>query len=480
MRLRLLAAAVLACQLGTQVFAADPAPTLTPAQIEAFGRLYADAVNSDAGIAAYLKLNEQPAPDRAISGFFQDQRWITGGGVELLGAKQRPGRSPAIVEIAVRSKLYGAVQGVELTVTDGTEPHVTYLDLTPAPRWAMPPPAPATPAEVAQGVRKLVEKGCAAEVFSGAVLVAAGEKVLMQSACGEASRRYHVPNRLHTRFNLGSMDKMFTAVAVMQLAEAGRLSLDATLDAYLDASWLDPEAARKVTVWQLMTHTGGLSPDIVDLVEEQPRVRFRDLRDYQPLARKVRTSFEPGSQFEYSNTGMLLLGAVIERASGEDYYDYVRKHVLTPAGMVSTGSISADDPVEDVAMGYIRSPDTSYGWRENTVRNFVRGIPAGGGYSTVGDLHRFAVALESGKLVSPRGLEQLWTDGGHNYGAGFEIGGGAIGRNVGHSGFYGGVSTRLRIYRDRGYLVVVLANIDRAAPPLVDAIEGALLAAPAR
>ncbi len=476
MRMRLVIAALI---LAWTVEARASTPTLTPAQAEAFGRLYADAVNSDPGIDAFLELDDEPVPDRAIRGFFEDQRWISGG-VELVGARQRPG-DPAIVEIAVRSRLYGAVQGVELTLLGEAEPHITYLDLTPAPSWAVAPKAPASRAAVARRIRRLVEKGCSQEVFSGAVLVAAGDQILLQHACGEASRRHHVPNRTSTRFNLGSMDKMFTAAAVMQLADQGRLSLDAPVARYLDATWLDPETAGKVTVWQLMTHTGGLSPDIVDLAEQQPRARYRDLGDYRPLALQVRTSFPPGSRFEYSNTGMLLLGAVIEKASGEDYYDYVRKHVLLPAGMTSTGSIAADDPVEDVAMGYIRTPGTEYGWRENTVRNFVRGIPAGGGYATVGDLHRFAVALESGKLLPAAALERLWTDGrGYNYGAGFEIGGGAIGRNVGHSGLYGGVSTRLRIYRDRGYLVVVLANIDRAAPPLVDAIEGELLAAPVR
>lgn len=478
MRIGLLGAALILSWFVSSPAPASAAATPSPAQVEALGRLYADAVNTDVGIEAFLKADDEPVPDRAISSFFKDQRWITGGGVEFVGARLRPG-TPAIVEVAVRSKLYGAVQGVELTVAGEAEPRITYVDLTPAAAWAVAQKAPASRTVVTKRIRELVDRGCKAEVFSGAILVAAGDDVLLQSACGEASRRYHAPNRVSTRFNLGSMDKMFTAVAVMQLAEAGRISLDAPLASYLGADWVDPETARKVTVWQLMTHSAGLSPDIVDLAEQQPPVKFRELKDYQPLALQVRTSFPPGSRFEYSNTGMLLLGAVIERASGEGYYDYVRNHVLLPAGMTATGSISADDPVEDVAMGYIRTPATQYGWRENTVRNFVRGVPAGGGYSTVGDLHRFAMALESGKLISAPSRNRLWTDEGHNnYGAGFEIGGGAIGENVGHSGFYGGVSTKLRIYRQRGYVVVVLANIDRAAPPLVDAIEGELLAAP--
>lgn len=470
--------ALLASQVAwAQAPAELPPARPTNAQAQAFARLYVEAINSDEGIEAFLEHDAEGAPERAIRGFFQDQRWI-GGGAELVGARLALG-NPAVVQVALRTKLYGALQGVELTLGGTPDPKVTYLDLTPVPDWAVGPSSRRSREEVAARIAKLVETGCRAERFSGAVLVAAGEEVLVQSACGEASRRYHVPNAVSTRFNLGSMDKMFTAVAAMQLIEAGRLRPEATLDRYLDATWLEPDVARQVTVWQLMTHTSGLSPDIVSLAEDQPRARYRELGDYKPLARRVGLSSSPGTRFEYSNTGVLLLGAVIAAASGEDYYDYVRDHVLGPAGMSLTGSIAADDPIEDVAVGYMRAPAAPYGWRENTVRNFLRGIPAGGGYSTVGDMHRFAMALQGGKLVSQASLERLWADPqGYNYGAGFEVNRGGVGSAVGHSGLYGGVSTRMRIYPDLGYTVVVLANIDRAAPPLVDAIEGELLAAP--
>lgn len=371
-------------------------------------------------------------------------------------------------------------RGVELTLEHKPEGwRIGFLDLTPAPAWAVPSRPPLTEPQLARRVGDLVDRGCAAGVFSGAVLVARGDQVLAERACGEASRRYHAANTLETRFNLGSMDKMFTAVAAMQLVEAGKLSLDATLDRYLDASWLNPQAARRITVWRLLTHTSGLQPDAMSALAKQPRDRFRELADFKPLVRDAQPAFEPGARFEYSNTGMLLVGAVIAQASGEDYYAYVRRHILEPAGMTSTGAFAADDPVENVAMGYRRAPDSPYGWRENTLLAPLRAMPAGGGYSTVADLHRFAVALQTGKLISQASLARLWTDQDqHNYGAGFEVNRGAIGRAVGHSGFFYGVSTRMRLYLDRGYVAVVLANIDRATPPLLDAIEGEILLAP--
>ena len=467
-----LAAAILA----TPAVAGPRAVTRTEA--ETFGRLYVDAVNSEAGFERFMLRDAEPAPLEAIRGFFRDQRWIGGGGVDLIGVRTRPGE-PRLIEIAVRNRIYGGIQGVELTLEAADNPRITSFDLTPAPAWAVPPTTPLTQAEFADSVSGLVDKGCAAGVFSGAVLVAAGERVLVEKACGEATRRYHVANAATTRFNLASIDKMFTVVAAMQLVEAGKLSMDATLDRYLDQSWLDPEVARKVTVWQLMNHTSGLTPDVIDELETKPRFRLRELAQFKPLVRDARLATTPGETFNYSNTGMLLLGAVIAQTSGEDYYAYVQRHIFAPAGMTATGSYLIDDPVEDLAIGYTRVPDSPFGWRENSIRILRRGIPAGGGYSTVGDLHRFALALQSGKLISQASLRRLWADEDrNNYGAGFEIGHGAVGSSAGHSGLDAGISTRVRLYLDRGYVAVVLANIDRAAPPLLDAIEGELVRAP--
>jgi CubicO group peptidase (beta-lactamase class C family) len=470
MRGFILAAAVLALALPAAAGEAPP-----PADVQAIARSYFDAVNADAAVAGYLAVDVEDAPARAIRGFFDDQRWVSGG-VELLGVRLRPG-DPPVIEMALRNRLYGGVQGVELTL--GKRPEgwrVTLTDLTPAPVWAVKPPPQANGQDLAQRVDALITRGCEAGRFSGAVLLAQGERVVVQRACGEASRRYHVANTLGTRFNLGSMDKMFTAVAAMQLAEAGRLSLDATLDAYLDDTWLDPAVARQVTVWQLLTHTSGLEPDAVSALAGKAKEKFRRLDDYKPLVHDVRPAFKPGSRFAYSNTGMLLMGAVVAKASGEGYHDYIRRHVFAPAGMTASGAFDLDDPVEDLAVGYYRAPESPYGWRENTMINLVRGIPAGGGYSTVGDLLRFATALQDGRLVSKASLDRLWdAPSGRNYGAGFEVNRGAVGRAVGHSGLYWGVSTRMRIYLDRGYVAVVLANIDRGAPALLDAIEGELV-----
>jgi len=341
--------------------------------------------------------------------------------------------------------------------------------------WASTPKRVLAPREVGVRAARLVERGCEAGVFSGAVLVARGRDVLVETACGQANRRYGVRNSANTRFNLGSMNKMFTAVAVMQLVESGRVSLDDPLSKYADASWLAPDVSGKITIRHLLAHTSGLGSFLNKEFDKSSRRLFRNLDDYKPLVRGETPAFEPGTKFRYSNTGMLLLGVVVEQASGKTYFDYVQAHIFDPAGMTASGSWPMDEPVPDLAMGYIWAPGTAYGWRENTLAHVFRGSPAGGGYSTVGDLHRFATALQAGRLLRPGSVEFLWTDNPPNlYGRGFEINASAAGKVVGHSGVYSGISSRLDIYVERGYVVAILGNQDQAAPGLAAAIQGVI------
>ncbi len=401
--------------------------------------------------------------------YFQSQRRVTGG-LDFIGARLDPS-SPGIVQLAVRDHVYGGVHGVKLPFDSDPGHRLSMVDPAGTPAWALSG-APALPlGEVAGDIRGMVDRGCKAEVFSGAVLVARGETVLLATACGEASRRYHVNNTVETRFNLASMNKMFTAVAVLQLVQSGRVALSDPLSKYADETWLPRQISDRITVNQLLTHTSGLG-DFEEALRKAPRDRYRELGDYKPLVRNETPSFPPGTAYQYSDTGMLLLGVVIEKASAENYFSYIRHHIYEPAGMVATDSYSLDQPVENLAMGYAAAPGEPYGWRENTLMNLMRGCPAGGGYSTVGDLYRFASALQTGKLVSAASLKTLWTDHPPNdYGAGFEVEDTAAGTLVGHSGFDHGVSTRLRIYLDKGYVVAVLSNIDRGAPTLAEAIS---------
>jgi CubicO group peptidase (beta-lactamase class C family) len=430
---------------------------------------YVAAVNAGdaASVQRFRDTDVAPAfaQEQSASAFlryFSEQHRVTGG-VEMVDLRITPG----LADLVLRDRIYGGLQGVRLTLEPGGAQRITHVEPGPAPAWTARRGPPLSSAALAARTRELMARGCAAGVFSGAVLVARGDSILAQAACGEASRRYHVTNTLETRFNLGSMNKMITAVAVMQLVEAGKLKLDDRLSTYADATWLAPEVARSITIGQLLTHTSGLGDFRDDGWSDKPSDAFRELADFKPLVRAETLAFEPGSKFEYSNTGMLMLGVVIEVVTGQAYDGYIRDHVLGPAGMVATDNAPIDEPVENRATGYQRAPGTPAGWRENTLGALYRGGPAGGGYSTVADLFRFGRALQTGKLVSPESLKVLWSDHPPNdYGAGFEVTSSTAGKVVGHSGAGPGVSGKLSLYLDEDYVVVVLANIDRAAPPL--------------
>jgi CubicO group peptidase (beta-lactamase class C family) len=417
-----------------------------------------------------------PAP--VFAQFFRNQHRVTGG-LDLIEVRARPGTSN-IVDGVVRDHVYGQLHGVVLTLDGEPDKRLSYFEPADAtPAWAIPHQGAPPPSEVADRSRDMVRRGCSAGVFSGAVLVAWSGGILMQEACGEASLRYHVKNNVDTRFNLGSMNKMFTAVAVMQLVEAGKISLSDRLSKYADDSWMPNAISSQITIEELLTHTSGLGSFFDDGFDKTARDLYRELDDYKPLIRSETLAFSPGSKYQYSDTGMFMLGVVIEKASGVNYFDYIRQHIYAPAGMTATDCYPMNEPVENLAMGYGYYSKGPYHWRENTFDHVFRGGPAGGGFSTVGDLFRFAMALQEGNLVSTASLRMLWTDHPpNNYGAGFEVSTTPAGKAVGHTGFYSGISSRLSIFLDTRYVVAVLSNIDNGAPALTDAIVDQIALAP--
>jgi len=326
--------------------------------------------------------------------------------------------------------------------------------------------------EFLQQTKQLMERLSAADVFSGALLIAKGEKILCTYVYGEASKRFHVPNTIETKFNLGSMNKMFTATSIAQLVERGKLSFQDSIDTYMDESWLPKDMTSKITVHHLLTHSSGLGSYFNDTYWNGSRMLYRDVNDFKPLVKDEKLAFEPGKRFRYSNTGMLLLGVVIESVTGMSYFDYIRKNILEPAGMTNTDSYEMDYPVENLAIGYSPDRNSPYGWQNNIYKHVIKGGPAGGGFSTVGDLHRFALALKAGKLVSKEFLNTLWTDYmGANYGYGFQVVEGPGGKIVGHGGGFDGINGKLDIYLDKGYIVAVLSNYDQGASPIARKIE---------
>jgi D-alanyl-D-alanine carboxypeptidase len=318
-------------------------------------------------------------------------------------------------------------------------------------------------------------KGLAAEdKFAGAVLVAKDGATIFKSAYGLASREFNVPNRVGTRFNVASLGKMFTGVSVAQLAERGRLSFDDTVGKHLPD--YPREVAGQVTLHHLLTHTSGMGSYWKPEFHEANHARFRAVRDYLPLFVKDPLSFKPGERWAYSNAGFMLLGAIIEKVSGRDYFDYVRDEVFKRAGMGDTDFYEADRVTPDLASGYTKQNRYLQGsdeWTSSVFISPVKGGPAGGAYSTVEDLLRFDRALRSHKLLTRRytdvvleGKVEYRPRAKYAYGFANDVVNGE--RIVFHDGGAEGVSAEFDMYPDLGYTLVVLSNLDHpSARPVV-------------
>ncbi|MGZ4345496.1 MAG: serine hydrolase domain-containing protein [Solirubrobacteraceae bacterium] len=328
-----------------------------------------------------------------------------------------------------------------------------------------------TEADALKALSARADKLAGEDEFSGAVLITKDNRMLFGHAYGLADRNRRIPNTIRTRFRIGSMNKMFTAVAILQLVQAGKVKLTAPLGTYLP-DYPNRDVASKVTIHQLLTHTGGTG-DIFGPDFDAHRNELRTLADYVKLYGKRGPEFEPGSSWAYSNYGFILLGAVIEKVTGHSYYDYVQQHIYAPAGMTRTGSLPEVRAVPDRAVGYTKSPGTT-AWAPNTDTLPYRGTSAGGGYSTVEDLTQFAHALLTHKLLSRDTRKLLITgkvrDGpGTRYAYGFEDARDADGNGwVGHGGGAPGINGDLKIYPKSGYVVAVLANLD---PPAAQRIS---------
>lgn len=305
--------------------------------------------------------------------------------------------------------------------------------------------------------------------FSGAVLVARGDELLYAQAQGLADRESGRVNTLDTPINLGSMNKMFTAIAIAQLQAAGKLDWNDTVGTHLP-NFPNAKIRDQVTIHQLLTHTSGVGSYWNQAYSERKHAissqqGFLETFVDEPLL------FEPGQGNEYSNGGPVILGLIIEAISGRDYYDYVREHIYQPVGMQHAAHYLSNDPDPVFALGYLRTDDG--GWQDNGEDLGLRGSAAGGGYASARDLHAFARAMASDRLLSRAQLETLWKarfQPNPDFGYGYLFGSGTLSgrRWIGHNGGAPGISAEFRYYPDDDLVVVVLANQDRAAMAIAE------------
>jgi CubicO group peptidase (beta-lactamase class C family) len=320
--------------------------------------------------------------------------------------------------------------------------------------------APAPPGGYGKAMDTMAASLAAQDRFSGTILVAKDGQPIYRRAFGQANREWGVANTPDTEFRLGSITKQFTAAAILQLAEQGKLSLDDPISKYYAAA---PPAWAPITIKHLLTHSSGI-PSYTALPGFFSGAMSRT--DMKPeeivaLTKDKPLEFTPGARFNYDNTGYVLLGVVIEKVSGQSYAKYLQDHIFGPLGLKHTGYDVSEEILPKRAAGYDK--------RAGKVTNapyLAMSLPyaAGSLYSTVDDLLAWDVALRGGKVISPASVTAMFTDYGFKYGYGQFLETREGKRYWQHAGGINGFTTMLARYPDQGLTLVVLTNLTTSDP----------------
>jgi CubicO group peptidase (beta-lactamase class C family) len=289
--------------------------------------------------------------------------------------------------------------------------------------------------------------------FSGSVLVSRGGETLFARGYGLANAEHQVPNTPQTKFRLGSITKQFTAMAVMILSEQGKLRLDDPVGKHLDDA---PGAWAGVTIHHLLTHTSGVPSYTSDPDYPKQMSRPETVRSMIARFRDRPLDFEPGEKFAYSNSGYFLLGAVIEKVTGESYEAFLKEAVFDPLGMKDTGYDHFRTVLPRRASGYTLTPD---GPENAEYLDMAQPYAAGSLYSTVEDLAAWDRALAEGKLISKEGYDRMFTPVKNDYAYGWSVKTQGGRKEVGHGGGINGFVTQIVRYPDEKVCVVVLCNV---------------------
>jgi CubicO group peptidase (beta-lactamase class C family) len=330
--------------------------------------------------------------------------------------------------------------------------------------------AGATDAQRVREIERLAQRLAGADAFSGVVLLAKDDSILYLGAFGRADKERNIPVRPETRFALASITKPFVSVAVAQLVEQGKVSWDDPLGKFFPDFPL-AQAREKVRIRHLVTHTSGLRQGFADGISDSMDDYVRGVA----LAQDDTLLFEPGTRSEYNNTAFHFLGKIIELVSGQRFYEYIRAHILQPAGMQDTDfdelhrvserravayeKLYADEGVRFVAEGPRPEPGVEYP------------APFAGMHSTARDLFLFARALAKVAILRPETGALLFSSKPEagNWGYGFDILDEKRG-HVGHGGSASGMSNSLDMFTKSGYTAVILSNYTFARSPLREAI----------
>lgn len=323
---------------------------------------------------------------------------------------------------------------------------ILILATLPATAPAQAPAQPPAEADVT-AIDRFIRTRAEADSFSGAVLVARNGVLVLRAGYGLADRDTRAPVTPETKFNLGSIDKLITRIAIWQLVAAGKLQLDVPIGTYLP-EYPNRDVREQVTARQLYQMRSGIG----DIFNEEFRRRHDQIKtvdDYLSLFVHEPLRFPPGTRMLYSNGGYIVLGKLIEELSGQSYYDYVLANITGPAGMRDTRHYMLDERVPNRAVGYTSMQGLL---ASNTASLAGRGSPAGGGYSTVDDFLKLDAALRTGTLIRGAFADSILP-------AGFRTAGVDP---VNYGGGGPGTNTRYASFAD-GWTIIVFANADPPA-----------------
>ncbi|WP_437824051.1 serine hydrolase [Tenacibaculum mesophilum] len=298
--------------------------------------------------------------------------------------------------------------------------------------------------------------------FSGAILIAKNNNILFKKAYGYAHIGHKIKNNTETKFNQGSIGKSFTAVAILQLIQEGKLSLQDNIGKFIP-NYPNKTVRDSVTIAHLLTHTSGLTHFFVrKSFIEGSKDLYRFSKDFSSLYENEPMEYKPGETFSYRNTNYVILGRIIEAISGKEYNTYLEDNIYSKASMKNTDNYDLDHPIENAAEGYTVSDIYPNKLKINFHTYPVRGGAHGGGYTTLDDLYKFSNALKDYKLLNKE-YTKLFTiplKKDSYYGYGMQFPNPKEGNIYGHSGGHYGVGSEWRVYKQEGYTVIILTNKD--------------------
>jgi CubicO group peptidase (beta-lactamase class C family) len=310
-------------------------------------------------------------------------------------------------------------------------------------------------------MEQVVQSYVDSKQFMGAALVARDGKVLLSKGYGFANLEWGVANSPASKFRLGSITKQFTAACILLLEERGKLKVDDPVKKYMTDA---PAAWDKVTIFNLLTHTSGIpsftgfpdyaSTEAIATTPEKLVARFRD----KPL------EFQPGEKWNYSNSGYVLLGYLIEKISQQNYSEFVQENILTPLGMKDSGYDSNSAIILHRASGYAPSAKGTIhaGYIDMSIP-----FSAGALYSTTEDLLRWEQGLMGGKLLSAASLAKMTTPFKNDYAFGLAVHAVNGHKVIEHGGGIEGFNTDIAYYPEDKLTVVVLANLNGGVPETI-------------